>query len=262
MLAGDDLTIQLFIGATAVAVLGMAVTQAGWTHKWFVRSLFVLAGILALSAIFWKPISKEFPKFGSFASSLASQSISWFTLLIVGFGIVFLLDLAARVGWLGVQSPVLARRPEPVITPKREPKSDEGIEEKEREEKKRAEPEAPRVFIDVTPTFLMGLYENTTAVKADAMFLAYIGKWIRCSGIVREVSKYFDDTTSVLLWDDASSVQGAKLIGAGFDRSWKERVIDLPQVEHLSIIGEIKKSNSYNCSLEHCEIVGLVVPKS
>ena len=47
MLQGDELAVQLFIGAAAINALSVAMTQAGWTHKWFVRGMFALTFILA-----------------------------------------------------------------------------------------------------------------------------------------------------------------------------------------------------------------------
>jgi hypothetical protein len=70
---GDDLTIQLFVGVSAIAFLGVALI-AGWTHKWFVRSFFVKAAAAAFLA-------------------------AWFTLLLFGFGVLFFWDLLARTGW-------------------------------------------------------------------------------------------------------------------------------------------------------------------
>jgi hypothetical protein len=40
MLSGDDLSTQYFIVATSIAFLGIAVTQAGWKHPWFLKGLF------------------------------------------------------------------------------------------------------------------------------------------------------------------------------------------------------------------------------
>ena len=41
LLQGDELSVQLFIGAAALTALSVAMTQAGWTHKWFVRGISV-----------------------------------------------------------------------------------------------------------------------------------------------------------------------------------------------------------------------------
>src|SRR5208283_3491067 len=100
-MSGDDLSVQLFIGATAITVLALAVSQAGWKHLWFVRALFGVAFVLAACAIFWKPISDELPHVKEIVSELASNSFSWFSLLLIGFGLVFVLDFGARIGWFG-----------------------------------------------------------------------------------------------------------------------------------------------------------------
>jgi hypothetical protein len=48
MLTGDDLSTQYFIAGAAIALLGIGVTQAGWTHRWLIRGVF--AGGLTLLA--------------------------------------------------------------------------------------------------------------------------------------------------------------------------------------------------------------------
>src|SRR5450631_1507969 len=53
LLQGDALAVQLFIGSGAVAALSVAMTQAGWTQKWFVRAMFGLAVLLAIAFIGW-----------------------------------------------------------------------------------------------------------------------------------------------------------------------------------------------------------------
>jgi hypothetical protein len=101
MLTGDDLTVQLFIAASALTLLGVAMTQAGWTHKVFVRSLFVLSFGLFGCAIFWKWIAKWSPYIAAAARSVTSGSASWFLLIAAGLGLIFVLDFGARMGWLG-----------------------------------------------------------------------------------------------------------------------------------------------------------------
>jgi hypothetical protein len=140
LLTGDDLSIQLFIAGTAIAIMGIAVTQAGWTHKGFVWSLFVVALGLGFCALYWKQIREANPEVGAFASGIAGNSISWFTLLLVGFGLVFFLDLLARTGWLAERKSgreIEKKNIEPEI------KSTDPAKEKQAPKEK--------IFIDVAP---------------------------------------------------------------------------------------------------------------
>jgi hypothetical protein len=110
MLTGDDLSTQYFVAGTAIAILGIAMTQAGWTHRLFVRGMFTVGGLLAICAAFWKSITETFPRISEIANPIGSSSLAWLTLLIVGFGVVFWLDYRARIG---TKRPHDARQQEP-----------------------------------------------------------------------------------------------------------------------------------------------------
>ncbi len=47
---------------------------------------------------------------------------------------------------------------------------------------------ANRVIVDVTPDYLMGLFDQHTSVQAQKLIEPYIGKWIRVSGRLHDVS--------------------------------------------------------------------------
>jgi hypothetical protein len=114
MLQGDDLSVQLFIGSLAVNALGVAMTQAGWTHRWFVRGMFVLAALLGIAAFGWRYIEARIPLLDGVLQAAASSRIVWFfsgivPALIAGMLISDLLRrrLASHVkvlppGWLAV----------------------------------------------------------------------------------------------------------------------------------------------------------------
>jgi hypothetical protein len=96
MLTGDNLSTQYFIAGTAIAILGIGMTQAGWNHRWFVRGMFVLGIALALCAFLWKPITEAFPRISDIANPIGSSGLGWLTLFAVAFGTVLWLDYRAR----------------------------------------------------------------------------------------------------------------------------------------------------------------------
>src|SRR6266436_523827 len=74
----DLLSVQLFFGSLAAGALGIAMTQAGWTHRWFVRGMFVLSAGLAACAIFWPEIAPAAPSIESALAFVVSSRIAWF----------------------------------------------------------------------------------------------------------------------------------------------------------------------------------------
>jgi hypothetical protein len=92
MLQGDALAVQLFIGAAALNVLSVAMTQAGWTHRWFVWGLFGLSALLATLSITWGHVETAIPSLNTFLSVLASSRITW-----VFAGIIPAFILGARL---------------------------------------------------------------------------------------------------------------------------------------------------------------------
>jgi len=98
MLQGDELSVQLFIGATAISFLSIAMTQAGWTHRWFVRGMFAVAIVLGIAAIGWRYIEARIPLLGSTLQATTSSRVVWFFAGIVPalIGGVLLSDLLRR----------------------------------------------------------------------------------------------------------------------------------------------------------------------
>jgi hypothetical protein len=78
MLQGDDLSLQLFIGAAAISFLSVAMTQAGWTHGWFVRGMFALAALLAIVSVGWRYFEARIPLLSDTLQTVASGRIAWF----------------------------------------------------------------------------------------------------------------------------------------------------------------------------------------
>jgi hypothetical protein len=78
LLQGDELSVQLFVGAAALTALSVAMTQAGWTHKWFVRGMFGLAGILSITCIEWPYFEAHIPLVSGALLAVASTRIGWF----------------------------------------------------------------------------------------------------------------------------------------------------------------------------------------
>lgn len=100
---------------------------------------------------FWLKIEELWPPLTLVIASIAKSPIAWFVVAI------FLLSL------------FIFHRPRTVKLPK----SDK------------------RVFTDISPEDLIGLYKNKSYIQATKTVKPYIGKWLRVSGIVSNVYEDF-----------------------------------------------------------------------
>jgi len=83
LLQGDELAVQLFIGAVAFTALSVAMTQAGWTHRWFVRGMFGVAALLAIASIGWQYFESRIPYINDVLQTTALSRIAWFFMGII-----------------------------------------------------------------------------------------------------------------------------------------------------------------------------------
>jgi hypothetical protein len=85
-MAGDDLTIALFLIGLAGAIFMGGISQAGWKNRPLIASLLVLAAVLFVAGIGW-PWLKDFsPSVKSIVVTLATSPITWFAILMFGLG--------------------------------------------------------------------------------------------------------------------------------------------------------------------------------
>jgi hypothetical protein len=111
---------------------------------------------------------------------------------------------------------------------------------------------AERVFIDVSPVYLMDLYEGKTSVQGDALAAAYLGKWLRIHAPIKDVS-FFSDHYSISLKVGTELLKDTAALT--FGPSWNDRIAGLRKGEQISARGRIEKIDSMRVWLEDCEIV-------
>lgn len=98
MLQGDALSIQLFIGAAAISALSVAMTQAGWTNRWFIWGMFLLATLLFGATVGWPYLEGRIPLITDALRTIVSSRVVWFVTGIVPalFAGAFINDLMRR----------------------------------------------------------------------------------------------------------------------------------------------------------------------
>lgn len=85
MSEGDILAIRLFIAAGGITAGTVAMTAAGWKHRYFIRTMFALAIALGVCAIFWPQIHIQLPDHIDERLSLAGANpVYWLGLFAFG----------------------------------------------------------------------------------------------------------------------------------------------------------------------------------
>jgi hypothetical protein len=126
-------------------------------------------------------------------------------------------------------------------------------------------PEKPRrTFVDanVTPEFLVGLYEGNTALRAETLISEQKDKWMLVSGPLGEIhpgSVMFNGVRTPTLVVFASRKQKEPIIYMWFSGEWIDRLALLPKNKNISVVGQIKKVVGYNVTVEldNCELIDI-----
>jgi hypothetical protein len=210
MLSGDDLTIVLFLIGTAISIALTAMSVAGWRHPVFVNSLFGLAGVCCVAGVAWPLLKTDSPAATAIVSQVATNPVAWFVVLILA-----------------------------IIASLLRPKGDEQTWRAIKPEK---------VFVNVSPSYLIGLYKNRTTIQGDDLATAYIGKWIHCTVTVGDIIR--ESYALVAQTYDSD----AKFISASFSVKKSENFSHIGPGETITVCGEIASVNSLYIRLVKCEL--------
>ena len=219
---GDDLAIVLFF-LTLTVGLGIETMKAETTAR---RVGFgTLAVVFLLIGIFWLQIKQVSPSVTEFVTSIGTNPSAWF--------VVFILILIVFV----------------VHRPKIHPAENRPASSTQ----ETPEPSEDKTIIDVDPLYLMSLYENRTGLQADMLALAYIGRWIKVSGIVSDVNAIPLTSGHLLnLKPDPSKMQYVMLF---FDEVWNERLTRLRNGQEINCVGKVKSISKFYLQINKAEIV-------
>jgi hypothetical protein len=217
-MSSDDLTIVLFLVATAISFGVAAMSQAGWKHPLLIRcrqgAWTVLAGIFAIAGLGWPLIKPISPPATAAIVQIATSPVAWFAVLVLG--------LTAS----------LFRR-----------KQDD-------KQSKIKEPEK-KMFIDVSPAYLIDLYKEVTKAQGDALLSTYTDKWIRVTGRLRDVGAIH--AAHVILVQVLD--KDGKCISALFSEEWESKLTYLLINTEIALIGQIYAGDTMRVSLTNCELI-------
>jgi len=114
-----------------------------------------------------------------------------------------------------------------------------------------------RIFVSVAPEDLMKIHKGHTEIQANKLTASYIGKWIKVSGTVQNVSKSLDNQKVYVSLDD----EGSSIFDYFFEQmafssdQWLERLEIIPRGHHMTVIGQIDGIDSHRLSLVNCELI-------
>jgi hypothetical protein len=198
--------------------------------KLIVGALFILA---AIGITIWKAVE--------------SQPIPWtlFTVAVLVAIILFvvaivLLTKTHKASVRGKEPESSA--PEPVIVPT--------IADSAQDVKPPFE-SSSRLIVDVTPEYLMELFREHTSIQGQRLIEPYIGKWMRVSGLLGDVSnnEYF---SQVVFEHRPRTFTALYMYFRQPDRS--DRLSVLPRKTKLTVLGQIERVTSMEVHLDNCEL--------
>lgn len=232
--SGDDLTIFLFWLSLAFG-LGLEAVKAETVSRRI--GFWALCGVCIVTGIFWLQIKKVWPPFTDGVSSVASNPMAWFFLLMFILAVFAFHRPKGRhpattesVG--AIAAPALPVVPATTVSPPASPPSAPAPKVEE------------RVFIDTTPQYLMGLLKDRPRVHGNKLTAPYIGKWLRLAGTVDDIFPGF-----VVLREGI----GKPGIYLYFNDDQKERFHLLEVGKQISAIGQIRAVMSQDFEMENCE---------
>lgn len=114
---------------------------------------------------------------------------------------------------------------------------------------------ARRHLVEASPEHLVRFYRDNLTIQADSLVEPFVGKWMRVSGRVRDVSRH-DRFTSLDLDRDPpkGEEQAAGLNLYFYDEKYiDERVRTLTRGQQVILVGKVEKASAWSVSLGDCE---------
>jgi hypothetical protein len=114
------------------------------------------------------------------------------------------------------------------------------------------QPTTEKIIVDVSPDYLMNLYENKMSSEGDRLFAPYAGKWMSLTETVSDVSA----GNSVIAFSKAPN--GAyRTIDMFFDAKLADRLAILTRDQKISVLCQIWDGSDVNIRFRHCEFGNL-----
>jgi hypothetical protein len=109
-----------------------------------------------------------------------------------------------------------------------------------------------RVMVNATPAYLTGLYKGYTKIQADKLAESFVGKWMKLSGPLNDVTNSSGDYVVYL---ENHLFPSGSAVAMRFDKSWKDRLSVLKVGDTIGVLGQIKDIDRVIVFLEKCELL-------
>ncbi len=111
-----------------------------------------------------------------------------------------------------------------------------------------------RIFVSesITPYSLMALYRDNMTIKADRLFADFIGKWMKLSGPLGDVSSSGDMLLVTFADDPMASL---RIIFMRFGKEWLDRLAIIPKTQLITVECRIKNASSTSINFENCRLI-------
>ena len=123
----------------------------------------------------------------------------------------------------------------------------------------KSEPQAPttlpggRILLSVGVEYLTGLYKGHTDLQADKLMEPFIGKWIKYSGRMENISQDHGSRPTTTITFEHSS---RPFVAATFmSDEWLERLSILQRGAQITILGQVWSVERYWVFLSNSELV-------
>jgi hypothetical protein len=119
----------------------------------------------------------------------------------------------------------------------------------------------PRVLTDVDPAYLVSLYKQYSTAQADQAVKTYIGKWVKVTGTVSDVTREDRSretlTVSVSMHVETSNKElDSYTLSASFeDQPSMDRALVLSRKERITVLGKIQRVIEPGILLGTCQFV-------
>lgn len=113
-----------------------------------------------------------------------------------------------------------------------------------------------RIFLNMTPEDICGIYRGTTDFQAEKIFGSYKGKWIRAEYLIENIHSPFHRhiTLDAQIPENPHAITGLRL---KFADKWTSRLEHLSVGNRIKVVGRLERASKATLDLVDCELAAV-----